>query len=119
MATIRVDSNTIQDHFDESCAVKVTGFSWSEYNGIRDVEYDLDVSEDLVYDDDDYIEFEEYNELKDKLQEMTDEFQESQDELATVKAELEMAKLEREHLDIQVKALIAVINTKTAWYKFW
>ena len=119
MATIIVDSHTLQDHLDESGNVKLTGFCWSQYNGVSDVEYDVQLDEDLRYDDDDYVELEEYKELEDKLRDLTNEFQESQDELATVQAELEMAKLERDHLDVRVKALIAVINTKKAWYKIW
>jgi hypothetical protein len=69
MATIRIDSSTLQDHFEDSCSINVTAFGWSTYSGVTDVEYDVEVGDELAYDDDDYIEIEEYNELKDSLQE--------------------------------------------------
>jgi hypothetical protein len=122
MATIRVDSNTLQEHFDDSCEVKVTGFSWSKYGGgVSDVETELEVGEDLHYEDDDYIEIEEYNELKDNLREMTDEYQESQDELVTVQAEVALLKVELEvtknKLVLAALELSKIVPVKKPWYK--
>lgn len=121
MATIRIDSDTIQEHCEDTMEVKVTGFCFSKYSGISDIEYDLEVGEDLTYDDDDYIEIEEYNELKDKLQEMTDEFQESQDELATVQAEVALLSIELEVTKSKLVLAELELSTpiiKKPWYKF-
>jgi FtsZ-binding cell division protein ZapB len=126
MATIRIDSSTLQDHFEDSCSINVTAFGWSTYSGVTDVEYDVEVGDELAYDDDDYIEIEEYNELKDSLQEMVDEFEKSQDELATVQAELVEMKAAWDYQiaqgalkEAQIQALMAVIAAHKPWYKFW
>jgi dGTP triphosphohydrolase len=133
MATIRIDATVLQEHFEESGKFEITSFGWSTYSGITDVEYDLEVDDELVYEDDDFIEIEEYrelkgdiNNLKDHIAELTEDFQKSQDELATVQAELVEMKAAWDYQIAQValkeakiQALMAVIAAHKPWYKFW
>jgi len=116
----------LEEHLDNKC-LEITSFSWDDHRGIQDVEFEIRVPEDLHYESDDYIEIDEFNELKDNLHKMTEEFQESQDELALAQVELAYAQAAwanaqslvevQESQIVVLNAMIALNNIP--WYKFW
>lgn len=115
MATIRIDSEMIEEYFADECHVEVTSFSWGKYNNKPDCEYEIVTEGDLEYEDDDYVDKEEYDQLK-------TEYEESQDELVTVQAELALLKFDLEtannKLVLAELELSKIVPIKTPWYKF-
>lgn len=78
MATVKVPLEVVEDHIAQHGAIKVTNFSWSNegYNSTPEIEWELDGIEDLEYEDDDYVEIEDYNRLESERNELQREVEE-------------------------------------------
>jgi peptidoglycan hydrolase CwlO-like protein len=105
MATIVIDRDTLQDHIDMECSIKVTSFCWSEYNGVTDVECDTRVKEDLTYEDDSFVTLEEYSDMENTCKQVMEELEETS------------AKIKE--LTDKVNELNKQLDSHKVWYKFW
>lgn len=79
MATIRVDTSIIEDHL----AINITSFSWSNrgYNSDPDIEWEIDSSVgDLEYEDEDYVDANEHQKLKEDHDLLNQQYDELVDE---------------------------------------
>lgn len=118
MATIKVDISQIEDHLAQENSIRVTSFSWNT-NGYRggsepDIEWELDHDvSDLEYEDDDYVDAEEHQDLQrqhDHLQIKFDELSESFNDLT---------KLANEYAALNQQLSAALAKTKKPFWKIW
>lgn len=114
MATIKVDMSQIEDHLAQRDSIIITSFNWSQrgFNSDPEIEWEFDSEiPDLEYEDEDLVEVDEFN----KLREDYDQLDRSYDEL---KAEYDSLDVQYNLLKIQHDLLQAKLNTKPLW-KFW
>jgi hypothetical protein len=122
MATITVNASDIQSHLDDD-NVDIIGFEWNKYHGSATAEFE--VSADLTYEDDDYVDLADFEEVQKELEDLRGEYEALEEvsaaqQLRIADLEVEAADLEttRVHLNKVVADLKAqLVKANTPWYK--
>ncbi|PPD55507.1 MAG: hypothetical protein CTY12_00595 [Methylotenera sp.] len=115
MATIKVDMSQIEDHFPQRDSIIITSFSWSKggYNSDPDIEWEFDSSiGDLEYDDEDYVDVDEFNKLREDYEMLDREYD-------RVKEQCDKFETEVDRLERVVAELTIQLNTKKSFWKVW
>jgi len=100
MATITVPASNVEDHLNESGTFNIQSFEWTKYGTEPDISFSVD--QDLIFDDDDLIDIEEYNELETSYKQNKLLLEESEEELRTVKNQLKALQDEYNKLEVEL-----------------
>ena len=72
MTTITIPASDLENKFASDGGFTVQSIDWSIHCG--DPTFSISVNEDYIFDTDEYIKIEQYEELKDELEELKEEF---------------------------------------------
>lgn len=111
MATVKIPLQVIEYYITQHNAIMVTNFSWSNsgYNSTPEIEWELDDIVDLEYENDNYVEIEEYNKIKDECSEL---------QLSVESLERQVDELETTLSTITAQLQHEQARNKSFW-KFW
>ncbi len=110
MAKIVIDASDVQNFIDDNTETRVTGFSWSEFRGITDVEVNIEVSDDLTFDDDRYVDVDVFDEVKNELEVALDEIAVLSEEKELLIAALDNANILLDEVLTEIQTLKAPKN---------
>lgn len=114
MATIKVDPQQIEDHLAQQDSINITSFTWGQSGYKQDPEFEWELSSDLPdleYDDDDYVDVDEFNKLREDYEQLDRAY-----DILTI--QYNQAQQQILSLEQQVDALTAIIKAKPFW-KIW